>query len=267
MERVVRCLLTMLALIAPTVPCTTAAPPGTPESRVFDFTFPAENSVAATCFLWQDNSMKWEELLHIVKEEPVFSTAFLLAGPVNEGDVLRQLSRWTRLGRLVQFRRGLYGLSGPYRKTVPHPFLLSNRLKEASYVSLQSALSWHGLIPEAVPVVTAVSTGRPETLETPAGVYQYRHILPRLFHGYRREELGNGQASFVALPEKALLDLIHLTPGADGEACLHEMRLQNTGRLDRPLLHRLAEGWGGDKPRRAVRLLDRILDEEHYEAL
>ena len=106
--------------------------------------------------------MRFRALLEIVEDEPVFETGFLLADDVDPADVRRQLSRWVKDGRLLQLRRGLYALAPPYRRTRPHPFLVANRLVRGSYVSLQSALAHHGVIPEHVPVTTSVTTGRPQ---------------------------------------------------------------------------------------------------------
>ena len=210
--------------------------------------------------------MKWDDLLNLIGNEPVFSSAVLLAGPVRPADIRQQLSRWVKSGRLIQLRRGLYAVADPYRKMNPHPFVLSNRLKDASYVSLQSALAHHGLIPEAVPVVTAVTTGRPETVRTGFGSFLFRHLQPRFFWGYQQVELAPNQAAFVARPEKALLDLIHLTPGADDPAYLGELRLQHLDRLDWDLLSAMARDSGKAKLQQAVRRLMVLRDEEKDEA-
>ncbi|MDX1520290.1 MAG: hypothetical protein R3264_01525, partial [Anaerolineae bacterium] len=114
--------------------------------------------------------MNFEKLIEIVGDEPVFETGLLLAGAVNPADVRRQLSRWTAAGRLIQLRRGLYALAPPYQKTPPHPFLIANRMVPGgTYVSLQTALSHYGLIPEYVPVTTSVTTSRPGRWDTPLG--------------------------------------------------------------------------------------------------
>jgi predicted transcriptional regulator of viral defense system len=170
-------------------------------------------------------------LLAIVGEEPLFETGFLLAGEVDPADIRRQLSRWVSSGRLVQLRRGLYALARPYQKTAPHPFLVANRLVRGSYVSLQSALAYHGLVPEHVPVVTSVTTGRPQWRENPFGAFEYHHCPADRLAGYRVETLG-GQEALVATPARALADLIHLVPGADSAAYLSELRLTNLERLD-----------------------------------
>ena len=159
-------------------------------------------------------------------------------------------------------RRGLYALNVPYVKVAPHPFLVANRLCQPSYVSLQSALAWHGMIPEHVPAVVSVTSGRPREYRTALGDYLYRHVKTPRFHGYRRIEVQRGQFAFVASPEKALLDLIHLTPRADGWPYLRELRLQNLASLDPKRLRRMAKDSGGPKLERAAERLVELRKEE-----
>ena len=176
--------------------------------------------------------MEFERLMEVVGDQPVFETSLLLAGDADRANVHRQLSRWTKAGRLYQLRRGLYALAPPFQKVEAHPFFVANRLVQPSYVSLQSALSYYGLIPEAVPVTTSVTTSRPGRWDTSLGGYVFRHIKTELFRDYRLLEVDDDQEAFVASPEKALLDLIYLTPGADSAAYLKELRLQNLEALD-----------------------------------
>lgn len=182
--------------------------------------------------------MIFAALLELVADEPVFETGFLLAGDVDPADVRRQLCRWVRSGRLHQLRRGLYALAPPYRKKEPHPFLVANRLVRGSYVSLQSALSFHGLIPEHVPVTTSVTIGRPQRRENPVGSFAYSHLQPERLTGFRLEDLGGGQEALVASPAKALADLVHLVPRADSGAYLAELRLQDLEKADAVELRR-----------------------------
>jgi len=79
---------------------------------------------------------------------------------------------------LIQLRRGLYALAPPYASAPPNVLALASRIRVPSYVSLQSALSYHGIIPESVPVVTSVTTNRPGEFETPLGGFLYRHLKP-----------------------------------------------------------------------------------------
>jgi predicted transcriptional regulator of viral defense system len=210
--------------------------------------------------------MKWEELLRQVGDEPVFRTGFLAGGGESLAILRLQLSRWVKAGRLIQLAKGLYTLAEPYRKRVPHPFALANAMKKASYVSLQSALGHFGMIPEHVPTVTSVTMQRPSRAETPLGRFLFRHIKKSWFRGYRQVDLGAGQKAFVATAEKALLDLVYLTPGADNYDFLAELRLQNLDRLNRDVLVQLAQTSGSPKLRRAVKLIEKRIDEEGGDA-
>ena len=197
--------------------------------------------------------MKFASLLAIVGDRALFETGFLLVGDVDPKEIRRQLSRWVTGGRLVQLRRGLYALAPPYLQTDPHPFQVANQLVRGSYVSLQSALAYHGLILEHVPVTTSVTSGRPQQRENPFGSFEYHHCAPERLNGYRMENLGFGHEALVATPEKALTDLIHLTPGADSEAWLGELRLTGLEKLGPGLLEKTA----GQRPkiRRALKRL------------
>ncbi len=169
--------------------------------------------------------MKFSELLEIVEDEPVFETGLLVAGRPPEPGLAAQLSRWCASGRLLRLRRGLFSLAVPYRKVVPHPFLVANRLVPGSYVSGLSALAHAGVIPEHVPEVTSVGPGRPRVRETPLGRFSFRHLKAEMRRGYRQLELGWNQSAFVASPEKALLDLVHLQPGGDDPGWIDGLRL------------------------------------------
>lgn len=197
--------------------------------------------------------MKWESLLSIVSTEPVFSSGLLMSGDVSPVTIQKQLARWVKAGKLIQVRRGLYTLAEPHRKVSPHPFLVANRLKGASYVSLQSALAYHGMIPEYVPAVTSVTTGRPGTMNTTLGNFLFKHIKKSLFSGYQELEVEKSQRAFVATPEKSLLDLVYLTPQADRWEYLKELRLQNFNVLSKKTLIGMAADSDSAKLQRAAK--------------
>jgi hypothetical protein len=203
--------------------------------------------------------VRFRSLLEAVGGETVFETGLLLAGDVDAADVRRQLSRWVASGRLFKLRRGLYALAPPWRSRPPHPFVVANRLVAGSYVSLQSALAHHGLIPEYVPVTTSVSLGRPCSFATPLGSFEYRHVTPALFFGFGAVEVSPGESALVASATKALADLVHLVPAGDARPYLDSLRLQNLGRLEAQLPPRLA---ARPKLRRAFRHVEELAREE-----
>ncbi len=202
--------------------------------------------------------MEFDSLLKLVGDDPVFESTLLLAGNINPQIVRLQLSRWVNSGRIYQLRRGIYSIAPPYQKIKPHPFLVANLLQKASYVSLQSALSYYGLIPEVVNFTTSVSTGRPEKLETPLGIYEFRHLKTDLLFGYRMTNFGD-QSALVATPEKALLDLIYLQSGGSSTAYLNELRLQNADQLNLELLEIQSEKFGTPKILNSVKEISKII--------
>ena len=217
--------------------------------------------------------MEYNDLLALVGDIPVFESAMLLAGNVNPASLRVQLTRWVKSGRITQLRRGLYVIAPPFQKVKPHPFLVANLMQRASYVSLQSALAFHGLIPDIVHTTISVSTGRPERRETPLGIFAFRHIQRELLRGYRMMELQGSQQpsqqALVANPEKALLDLIYLQPRGDSPDYLRELRLQNLERLDMDELFRQAETFNTPKLQRAAETILHLAQSEarEYEPL
>jgi len=206
--------------------------------------------------------MNFENLLELTQNEPLFETGLLLSGCVDPLNIRKQLSRWTTSGKIIQLRRGLYCLASPYQKITPHPFLIANQLIKASYISLQSALAYYGLIPEYVPVFTSVTTAHPTTFSNHFGNFEFRHIQKNWFHSYHYLNFGDKQSAFIAKPEKALLDLIYLQPGGDDLDYLRGLRLQNLDQLNPAFLTQLAFESEKPKLKQAVEHILEIIQDE-----
>ncbi|MDP8984084.1 MAG: hypothetical protein M3N97_03420 [Pseudomonadota bacterium] len=81
---------------------------------------------------------------------------------------------------------------------------------DPAYISLQSALFHHGLIEQIPSILYAVTPGRPRRLRTPIATISFHRMPPELFRGF---ELSSASDAKMAIPEKALFDLIYLAPG------------------------------------------------------
>jgi predicted transcriptional regulator of viral defense system len=135
-------------------------------------------------------------------------------------------------GEVQQLKRGLYVLSAPFRKTHPHPFAVAPMLYAPSTISLESALAFHGLIPEAVYQTTSTTPKRTRRFSTPLGDFAY-HAVPssNALAGVESIKLDNTFWAFVATPFKAIADLVYLRKEVewktDGLAFLTEsMRME-----------------------------------------
>ena len=82
-------------------------------------------------------------------------------------------------------------------------------LYEPSYLSLESALAWHGFIPEMVYAYVSLTARINRKFTNDFGTFLYRHIKPELFWGYTEIKTEHGNY-LLAEPEKALLDYLYL---------------------------------------------------------
>lgn len=175
--------------------------------------------------------MKLEEFIKLVGNLPVIDTEVLLTGVSDYRAIKVQISRWEKSGKLIQLKRGIYLLTETYRKTDIYEPYIAAILKKPSYISLEKALEYHGLIPEAVSIYTSVTPKWHAKFSSPVGVFSYRHIKKSLFWGYASVAKDN-QIAFIATPEKALLDLFYLNGLNISQGYLKELRLQNVSNIN-----------------------------------
>lgn len=124
--------------------------------------------------------------------------------------IRNQFSRWQDKGLIIKLKRGTYLLNKNDRKINPSRLFISNQLYGPSYVSLEYALNFYGLIPERVPDVTSVATRKTIRFQNELGVFTYQHIKPQAFRGFKKNVDEAGLPYFIAEPEKALLDFLYL---------------------------------------------------------
>ena len=209
-----------------------------------------------------NEAMYFQQVAPLLAQLPLFDSGHLFAGADTPQQVQRQLADWVRTGKVVQLRRGLYTLAQPSQTLQPHSYVIANHLVGGSYVSLHTALSYYDLIPEHVAVVTSVTTGRPGMWQNSYGHFSYQHIQPALFFGFHYWQVTHSQWAYMATPEKALLDLIYLTPNADSEEYIRALRLQNLDQLDIERLTAYAVRTGRPKLKRALAHIQQIAAEE-----
>ena len=116
-------------------------------------------------------------------------------------------------GILVMLRRGMYVPGATLGLPVPEPFLIANQLRGPSYVSLESALSYWGFIPERTYEVSSVTVKTSKKYTTAIGRFAYQYLpTPYYSFGIRTVQLSTDQYALIASPEKAICDKIVLTP-------------------------------------------------------
>lgn len=120
-----------------------------------------------------------------------------------------------RKGVIIRVKKGLYVFGDRYRKHLYSKELLANLVYGPSYVSLDYALAYHGIIPERAEALTSVTLSRSRKFSTPVGLFIYRRIPAQAYQaGMVRVEGNHDQAFLIASPEKALADKIVSVRGA-----------------------------------------------------
>lgn len=151
-----------------------------------------------------------QEVLNLLKfaEQPI-TTALLLDAFENYASPYDKIDSLVKKKFLIQIKRGLYILGDALTTNKPEPFTISNHLYGPSYISLESALFFWGLIPEKVYTHTAMTTKRTESFQTPIGKFEYFHLpTPYYSLGISSITLKKNQNILIASPEKSLIDKI-----------------------------------------------------------
>jgi predicted transcriptional regulator of viral defense system len=130
---------------------------------------------------------------------------------------------------IIRVKKGLYIKNptewGPFSNSI-----LANLIYGPSYISREFALSYYGLIPERVPLVTSVTLKPTKKFNTPVGYFDYKHLSQeRYAYGFTRVGLDEHRFYLMATPEKALVDTIMDkdldTPSKLQEYLEHDLRI------------------------------------------
>lgn len=177
-----------------------------------------------------------------------------------------QLNRWLRKGLIIKLRRGLYILNENDRKISPSNQYLANQLYHPSYVSLEYALGFYGLIPERVRGVTSVTTKKTARFTNIMGAFTYQRIKIEAFQGYEMVKDGNGFDYFIASPEKAVIDFLYLSldriKEPDIDMFESSFRFQNTEDLDGRKIIKMAGLFKNKKLTKLARLFCEFIRKE-----
>jgi|SRR3989338_8157346 len=153
--------------------------------------------------------MKYNELKQKIKQLPVFFSSMLKASE-KKGTLKVQFSQWKKKGLISQLRKGLYILSKDEREIEPTHFFLANQIFIPSYISLESALAFYGLIPEFVANTTSITSRKTCKFKNEFGIFTYQHIKKEGYDGFISIREKDNISILIATPEKALVDFVYL---------------------------------------------------------
>lgn len=176
------------------------------------------------------------------------------------------IRRAVKEGYLKRLRRGLYMITSKISAAQPDAREIAQQLYGPSYISFESALSWHGWIPEGVTVLTSASVKQRKEFETPIGAFSYEPVPSGAFHLDLQQVRTENGAFLMAGPWKALADLIYLRQKEwpDLEHISQDLRIEREDLLESNLdgLKDLSEHYPNGRTRRQLKRYYRELDND-----
>jgi hypothetical protein len=172
------------------------------------------------------------------------------------------INKALKKGELIQLKRGVAILHPKYNQRKLSKFYVACQMEPHSYISLESALSFHGWIPELVTVVSSViKHGRTKSFATPLGEFHY-HFIPiqsyEFLTGVVRERIED-QPFLMASPLRALMDYVYEKKIAwTGLAFLTDslrIDIQNLIQLDRDSFTAIKKVY---RSKRTINFLDKL---------
>jgi len=124
-----------------------------------------------------------------------------------------KIANLEREGKIIRLKRGQYIVSDKISRELISPELIANHIYGPSYVSMESALRFYGLIPEQVFSVRSMTTNRSRRFTNSIGIFEYITVNERYYSiGIKQQIVEERYTFLIASPEKALCDMITATP-------------------------------------------------------
>jgi len=115
-------------------------------------------------------------------------------------------------GKLIRLKRSMYVVSPDVSGKLLSTELIANHIYGPSYVSMESALRYYGLIPERVSMVRSMTTKRSRIFENSISCFDYINCSEEYYPIGINQKIDDKYSFLIASPEKALCDLIAYTP-------------------------------------------------------
>lgn len=124
-----------------------------------------------------------------------------------------KIANLEQAGKIIRLKRGMYVVSPELSKQLLSVELIANHIYGPSYVSMESALRYYGLIPEQVYMIRSMTTNRSKDFDNSIGNFEYITVNDAYYSiGIKQQTVENKYTFLIATPEKALCDMITATP-------------------------------------------------------
>ncbi len=127
--------------------------------------------------------------------------------------------RLENAGEIIRLKKGLYITSSKISRVPVSPFLVANHMYGPSYISMQTALRFYGMIPETVYEIQSMTTGLTKEYSNDIGKFRYVHVSPEYYNCGVVVAEESGISFMIASPAKALCDLMVYSPYLNLKSC------------------------------------------------
>ena len=126
----------------------------------------------------------------------------LLTGVTNPNTLYKIVTRLINKDILKTLVDGKYQVVN----SIPTDFEIANYIYNPSYISLESALSYYGILSQFSYTITSITTKKPNLYEISEKEFKYSKVKSDFFNGYKMVD-----GFLIATPEKALFDSIYFS--------------------------------------------------------
>lgn len=146
------------------------------------------------------NPLKVEEKLSNKNFQLFSPDNFRALFQVSASSASKFINHYCQKGLFIKLRNGLYVL----KRNTPSAQVVANHLYQPSYISLETALSFYGIIPEKVYSYASITTKASREFMALGQSFVYHRLKKEAFQGYIMKD-----KFLIAEPEKALADYLY----------------------------------------------------------
>lgn len=186
-----------------------------------------------------------------LKNYPVFTASEAKSIFFDQKNIITQIAFWVKKGYLSKIGSGLYILAKV--KDEINPMVMAGKIYEPSYISLEFALNYYGIIPDIPGTYTSVTSKKTKYFKNSFGNFTYQKIKSEFFTGYVAM-MENNLSFNIATPEKALVDYVYLNKNIiiGEDDFWKEMRIDEDFKFNRKKLDSYKQLLGNGKVNKLV---------------
>lgn len=147
-----------------------------------------------------------------------------------------KINNLLKKNEIIRVKKGLYVFGREFAREPYSKEILANLIFGPSYISLEYALSYYGIIPERIETVTSITTKRKKFFNTPVGDFSYKFINSSIYSfGITIHKIDNYHSILIAEKEKALADFLYFSEKFSNELQMKKFLFENL-RIDKEVL-------------------------------